>query len=235
MRQRWRGWQGARKVKINTEGWELQGAEAEMGNSGGKKLWLARPSPARGTLALAAALEEGYRQPGAWPGAFHSGAWKGNLLSRADGGSGPVPEPGLGDGRGLRKGVLGLGSLESSRQEGESRPMPVGSGQRPLKGKPALPLLKLASFLPSNNPDGVGGWASAFGPRNSRRCPQPTPHCAHSPTAGSGKRSTPGLGPPLGEPAPVAGNRGSGSPAPAAPPPLAPARARRSPRKLRRV
>lgn len=103
--------------------------------------------------------------------------------------------------------------------------MPVGSGQRPLKGDPALPLLKLASFLPFNDPDGVKGWASAFGPRNSRRCPQPTPHCAHSPTARSGKRSTPGLGPPLGEPTRVAGNRGSGSPAPAAPPPLAPARA----------
>lgn len=39
----------------------------------------------RGTLALAVALEEGHRQPGAWPRAPHSGAWKGNLLARDDG------------------------------------------------------------------------------------------------------------------------------------------------------
>lgn len=35
--------------------------------------------------------------------------------------------------------------------------MPVGSGQRPLRGDPALPLLELASFLPFNNPEGQGG------------------------------------------------------------------------------
>lgn len=69
------------------------------------------------------------------------------------------------------------------------------------------------------------GRASAFRPRDSRRYLHPTPTASTLQPRGAGGGRRRVLRPPLGEPAPVAGTRGSGSPAPAAPPPLAPARA----------
>lgn len=92
--------------------------------------------------------------------------------------------------------------------------------------QPALPLLKCGLSPLQQSGWGCGG--SAFSPRDSVRCLQPTPHCVHSAAAGGGRRSTPGpqsasggAGSGRWDP----GLPGSGSPAPAAPPPPAPARA----------
>lgn len=87
----------------------------------------------RGTLALAA----GHRRPGAR--APHSGTWKGRLLSWTEGRGGecvlPEPAPVLGWGETKRpESGPWPWLLEPLRQEGESQPMPVGSGQRPLPG-----------------------------------------------------------------------------------------------------
>lgn len=112
----------------------------------------------RETLALG---EHG--QPG--PQAPHSGAWKGSLFSPGQTGWGlgvspPWAYPRVRDGGMQRPKERSPWprSLVSSWLEGESQPMPVGSGQRPLQGAPNAPLSPSPSWgrLSSSNADGEG-------------------------------------------------------------------------------
>lgn len=83
-------------------------------------------------------------------------------------------------------------SLESSWQEGESRPTPVCSVWRPLLGTLNAWLSPSPNWGTLSPPTIRMGRASAFRPRDSVRCPHPTPHCVYSPAAGGGRRPTPG-------------------------------------------
>lgn len=116
--------------------------------------------------------------------------------------------------------------------------MPVGSGQRPLCGalNNRLSPSSNAGSLPSNNPDGVvGALPSVLGIPYAASNPPPTASTLQPREAGGGRRQV--LSPPQGEPAPVAGTRGSRARAPRLLRlrPLLRLRGRRSLRKLRRV
>ena len=202
------------------------GGVGAVGCSGGKKWWLAGPSrPRQRAPCLCGAQATWVPHYGVWkdspssPGQRRVGKW-GVLLSR------PGSKPGMG-GRGCRsrrKGGPWPRSLESSRQEGESRPTPVCSEQRPLLGtlNVWLPPPQTGGLSPLQQ-SGWGGplpsvlWIPDAGP------PHP-PLRPLSSRGGAGGGRRPVLRPRLREPAPVSGTWGSSSPAPAAPPPPAPAR-----------
>lgn len=85
-------------------------------------------------------------------------------------------------------------SLQSSRQEGESRPMPVGSGQRPQRGalNTRLSPSSNCGLSPLNNPCGVGVGALPSVLRIPDAAPNPLPTTSTLQPPEAGRRSTPG-------------------------------------------
>lgn len=140
------------------------------------------PLPSRGTGNLGPSLRGVEGQP------FLSRAEWGVLLSR------PGSKPGMG-GRGCRsrrKGGPWPRSLESSRQEGESRPTPVCSEQRPLLGTLNVWLSPSPNWRALSPPTIRMGRASAFRPQDSGRWPTPPPTASTLQPRGGGRRPTPG-------------------------------------------
>lgn len=217
---------------MNMQGWELQGAEARGGVWEGRSCGWPGPSLSQGdTRSLRPGPGPCTRERGRTVSPLRGWGWEWRV-------SPPWASPRARSwgARRLKEKGPWPSSLQSSRQEGESRrcPRALGSGRGVGRSPPppALPLPKLRALSPPMIRTGRGG-GSAFRPRDSGRWPRATPLRPLS-SRGGRRRPAPGS-------QSASGGAGSGRWDPAPAPrlrrlrPLLRLRGRRALRKRRRV